>query len=117
MNVVHSAPVIFGWNNAEEQASGTHLGTVRAHGPAAAEAAGPCQALEPAGAHAGARLVAEPGRGRVLEDGPHLPAAPAGRVAGRTAPSHPAGHRGNERGTGALPMEELRQPDARLHDS
>ncbi len=51
-DVVHLLPVFFGSNNAEEQASGAHPGTVRAHGPAAAEAAGPCQPLEPAGAHA-----------------------------------------------------------------
>jgi len=50
--MVYSVPVIFGWNIVEEQASGTHTRTVQAHGPAAAEAAGPCRPLEPAGAHA-----------------------------------------------------------------
>jgi len=44
--------VIFGWNNAEEQASGTHPDTVRAHCTADAEAAWQCRPLEPAGAHA-----------------------------------------------------------------
>jgi len=52
MNVVHSVPVIFSWNIAEEQASGTYPDTVRAHYAAASEAAGQCQSLEPAGAHA-----------------------------------------------------------------
>jgi len=43
---------VFSWNSAEEQASGTRPGTVRAHCADAAEAAGLCRPLEPAGAHA-----------------------------------------------------------------
>jgi len=43
---------IFIWNNAEEQANGTHASTVRAHCAAASEAAAQCQPPEPAGSHA-----------------------------------------------------------------
>ena len=37
-------------------------------------------------------FMAESGRGRVLQDGPHLPAPYPGRLAGGTATAHPAGH-------------------------
>ena len=43
------ATLVFSRSNAEEQASGTHPDTVRAHCAAAAESAGQCQPLEPAG--------------------------------------------------------------------
>jgi len=50
--MTYSLPVNFGWNSPEEQASGTHARTLRAHCAAAAEAAGQCQPFEPAGADA-----------------------------------------------------------------
>ena len=52
-----------------------------------------------------------------LAYGPHLPEAHPSRLAGGTAPAHPPGHRGNERRTGTLPVEKLRQADAGLYDS
>jgi hypothetical protein len=58
--------------------------------------------------HPQTRLVAQPHRVRLLEDGSHLLAAYPGHFSGRTQGTHPPRSRRDERGPSRLSFEEVR---------